>query len=52
MLKGEELVATGRNDCATMTIRAMMPSTADDAEHHRSSSLTLSQWLLVLRIYL
>lgn len=47
-MRDEELVASGRHDdCAMRTIRATMTRTADDAEH-RSSSLTLSQWLMLL----
>lgn len=49
-MKDEELVATDRHDdCVMRTIRATMQPAADDAEH-RSSSLTLSQWLVVLNV--
>ena len=50
-MKDEELVATDRHDDYAMTRnRATMHPPVDDAEH-RSSSLTLSQWLVVLKIY-
>lgn len=48
MMKDEELVAIDRHDdCAMMTIRATMHRMADGAEH-RSNSLTLSQWFMLL----
>lgn len=52
MLRDEELVATDRHDdCAMKTTRATMHPMADDAEH-RSSSPTLSQRLMVLKLVL
>ena len=49
-MTAEELFASDHHDdCAMMMIRATMNSRADDAEH-RSNSLTLSQWPMVMKI--